>query len=102
MPSWSQGDIIRISGRGESFVVVSNNAYLTATGRFHVCLMTDWETEGPTHIRVKGIEGTEGTVSCEQIKLIDPNARGCRRVDRLPYRDIMEISDVIQGIFEYD
>lgn len=39
---------------------------------------------------------------CEQIKQIDPSVRGCSRGDRTPYRMIMEVSDVIQGIFEYD
>ena len=38
----------------------------------------------------------------EQIKLIDPAASGCRRVDRLTYASVMDISDALQGIFEYD
>ena len=38
----------------------------------------------------------------EQIKLIDPAARGCHRVDRLTYASVMDISDALQGIFEYD
>lgn len=33
---------------------------------------------------------------CEQIKAIDPKARGCNRVDLLAYEDIMNVSDVIQ------
>lgn len=36
------------------------------------------------------------------LKLIDPQARGCTGVDCVPYDQIMNISDAIQGIFEYD
>ena len=49
-----------------------------------------------------GNEGKEGTVICEQIKFIDPAIRACTRVDHVSYSDIMEVSDTIQGIFEYD
>ena len=34
--------------------------------------------------------------------VIDPDARGCRRIDRLSYGNLMNISDALQGIFEYD
>ena len=58
--------------------------------------------EGPVHIKVKGKSGESGIVICEQIKAIDPNARGCSRVDFLAYDDIMNVSDAVQGILEYD
>ena len=103
MTSFYQGDIIRISGFGQKlFVVVSKNAFIRATGAFHVCpLMTD-TPEGPLHIAVTGKNSVSGAVICEQMKLIDPLARGCSRQDSLAYGDIMNISDAIQGIFEYD
>jgi mRNA interferase MazF len=41
-------------------------------------------------------------VVCEQIKLIDPGSRSCKRIDRLSYGQLMNISDALQGIFEYD
>ena len=98
-----QGDIIRISGFGQKlFVVVSKNAFIKATGVFHVCpIMTD-VPRGPLHIAVETKKSVSGTVICEQMKLIDPFARGCTRMDGLQYDDIMNISDAIQGIFEYD
>ena len=43
-----------------------------------------------------------GTVICEQIKAIDPKARGCSRVDLLSYENIMNVYDAVQGIIEYD
>ncbi|MCR5473584.1 MAG: type II toxin-antitoxin system PemK/MazF family toxin, partial [Lachnospiraceae bacterium] len=75
---------------------------IKSTGVFHVCPLLKNVQAGPIHIAVKGIKGTEGTIICEQIKLIDPSARGVNRVDRLSYKDFMNISDAIQGIFEYD
>ena len=103
MKDFSQGDIIRIEGfKATSFVIVSKNAFIRATGIFHVCPMLSEIPAGPVHIPVKGKIGESGTVICEQVKAIDPNARGCRRVDSLAYEDIMNASDAVQGIFEYD
>ena len=98
-----QGDIIKISGlAGRLFVVVSKNTFIRATGIFHVCPMLQDVPPGPVHIQVIGEQDEKGTVICEQIKAIDPKARGCNRIDRLSYADIMNISDTVQGIFEYD
>ena len=103
MTSLSQGDIIRINGFGKrQFVVVSRNAFIKATGVFHVCPMISGSPEGPLHIVANGSNSGKGTVICEQIKMIDPGARSCTRIDSLPYSEIMNISDAIQGIFEYD
>lgn len=102
MIDFYQGDIIKISGFRNKFMVISKNAFIKATNVFHVCPLLENYAEGPLHIAVTGKEKTNGIVICEQIKLIDPSARGCTRVDRVPYEDIMNISDAIQGIFEYD
>ncbi len=103
MMDYSQGDIIKISGfTGRQFVIVSKNAFLRATGVFHVCPLVKGVSSGPLHIAVEGTEGTYGTVICEQIKLIDPKARGCARTDRLSYGQMMNVSDAVQGMFEYD
>ncbi|MCR5481806.1 MAG: type II toxin-antitoxin system PemK/MazF family toxin [Clostridia bacterium] len=103
MTGFSQGDIIKISGfKRRLFVIVSKNAFIRATGIFHVCPFIPGIPEGPIHITAAGRNGAQGTVICEQMKAIDPNARSCSKTDILEYSDIMNISDVIQGIFEYD
>jgi len=103
MNEFYQGDIIKISGfKKQLFVIVSKNAFIKATGIFHVCPILPAVPAGPIHISICGKKGESGTVICEQIKAIDPNARGCNRVDILACEDIMNVSDVIQGIFEYD
>ena len=103
MNEFYQGDIIKITGfKKQLFVIVSKNAFIKATGIFHVCPMLSNVQAGPIHIPVSGKNGESGTVICEQIKAIDPKARGCNRVDLLAYGDIMNVSDAVQGIFEYD
>ena len=103
MSEFYQGDLIKISDfKKQLFLIVSKNAFIKATGIFHVCPMIAGVPAGPLHIQASGKKGTSGTVICEQIKAIDPKARGCNRVDLLAYEDIMNISDAIQGIFEYD
>jgi mRNA interferase MazF len=102
MISFSQGDIISISGYGKkAFLIVSKNDFIKATGVFHICPIMNITT-GPLHIEISGNKGITGTVICEQIKLIDPTVRGCSKIDNIPYSDIMNISDAIQGMFEYD
>ncbi len=103
MTEFNQGDIIKINGfKKQLFVIVSKNAFIKATGIFHVCPMIPGIPAGPIHILVNGKNGESGTVICEQIKAIDPRARGCNRVDLLSYENIMNVSDAVQGIFEYD
>lgn len=102
MTEFFQGDIIRISGFKVPFLIISNNAFIRATHVFHVCPFLKEVDAGPLHIISRGVSGTDGTVICEQIKLIDPTVRICHRIDRLPYGSIMDISDAMQGIFEYD
>jgi mRNA-degrading endonuclease toxin of MazEF toxin-antitoxin module len=97
-----QGDIININGFKDHFLIISNNAFIRAANVFHVCPFLKDVAPGPLHIQSVGINGTSGTAICEQIKLIDPAARGCHRVDRLTYASVMDISDALQGIFEYD
>ena len=68
MSGFCQGDIIRISGfKRQLFVIVSKNAFIKATGIFHVCPMLSNIKAGPIHIPVCGKKGESGTVICEQI-----------------------------------
>lgn len=100
--SFTQGDIIKIAGFKTEFLIISKNSFINAVHMFHVCPLLSAEKAGPLHITVTGNNGSSGTAICEQIKLIDPAIRNCRKTDWLPYGQIMEISDAIQGMFEYD
>ena len=102
MSDWAQGDIIRISGYRGLFLIISNNTFIRATGVFHVCPVSERLENGPLHIAIRGKNGCCGTAACEQLKLIDPDARSCSRTDAIPYSQLMDISDAVQGMFEYD
>lgn len=97
-----QGDMIKIAGFKNSFLVVSKNAFIKATKVFHVCPIFDNISSGPLHIIIEGKQQTKGIVICEQMKLIDPSVRSCNRFDRISYEQMMNVSDAIQGMFEYD
>ena len=71
MTDFYQGDIIKISGFKNKFVIVSKNAFIRMTKVFHVCPLMERYQDGPIHIAAVGKEGTKGTVICEQVKLID-------------------------------
>ena len=102
MIDFYQGDIIKLSGFRIPFLIISKNTFIKATGLFHVCPILTGFADGPLHIRIEGNHQTAGVAVCEQIKLIDPQARTCCRIDRIPYNSVMNISDAVQGIFEYD
>ena len=102
MNDYSQGDIIKIDGFKQKFLIISKTSFINALNLFHVCPIMTGLNEGPLHIRIRGLSGDEGIVACEQIKLIDPASRQCFRTDRISYIDKMNISDCLQGIFEYD
>lgn len=102
MKEFYQGDIIKINGFKALFLITSKNAYIKNEKMFHVCPVVQTDLINPLHIGINGKEGTEGTAICEEIKLIDPEARNCSKVDRINYGMIMYISDAIQGMFEYD
>lgn len=102
MATFSQGDIVKITGFKYPFLVISNNTFIKSTGVFHVCPILKDVAEGPLHIAVSGTSGTTGTAICEQLKLIDPVARGCRSTERISYAQLMNVSDAVQGMFEYD
>lgn len=102
MTGFSQGDLVKISGFAYLFLVISKNAFIKSTGMLHVSPVLEAVQEGPLHIKINGQSGSRGTVICEQIKLMDPARRGISRVDRIPYSEMMNVSDAVQGIFEYD
>lgn len=102
MMDFRQGDIIKITGFNNTFIIVSNNTFINATHIFHVCPIIQNLADGPLHICISGKIKESGTVACEQVKLIDPTVRGCGKIDSVSYETIMNISDALQGMFEYD
>lgn len=98
----SLGDIIKISGKKNYFVVVSSNTFNRYSSVFYVCPIVDDALIGPFHVDVKGRSGICGAAICENVIPISSANIAYKQVDNIPYAQVMEISDILQGIFEYD
>ena len=98
----SLGDIIKIDGKKNCFVVVSSNTFNKNSSIFYVCPVVDDALMGPFHTDIEGKNGNRGTAICENVIPINPSGIAYKHVDSIPYAQIIEISDIIQGIFEYD
>ena len=101
MADFKQGDVLKISGGKNLYIIVSNNAFNKATGFLQVCPYLDKAAPGPLHIQVAGVNGHRGFAICEQIKLIDPSIRFCSKVDHGLAEQLMNLQDALQGLFEY-
>ena len=74
-----QGDIIKVEKIKPPVLVVSKDF-------FHIWTST---------------KEVEGYVQCEKIALLDLSVRGYEIIDSMPLSELINISDAIQGIFEY-
>ena len=77
----------------------------------HVSDVLQLEIEGDRIVLVKAFKHRTfeerlaeygGEISVIDYDWGDPAVRNCRRVDSIPYHEIMNVSDALQGIFEYD
>lgn len=94
-----QGDILKIEKIHYPVLVVSKD-FFNASGAIIGCPIYTNSTPGPLHISVSA-EEIKGYVQCEKMALLDLTVRGHIRMDRIPIGNIMNITDAIQGIFEY-
>jgi len=94
-----QGDVLRVEGLRHNVLVVSKD-FFNMTEMAFVCPIFPQASADALHIAVHTKE-TEGYVLCEQLKLLDLRARGHKRVDHIGYDLRIDISDAIQGIFDY-
>lgn len=94
-----QGDIVRVEGLKGCYLVVSKN-FFNMTELAILCPIVEDAFSDPLHIAVKA-EEVKGNVLCEQMRLIDLRYRGFKKIDRIPYEIIIDVTDTIQGIFDY-
>ena len=94
-----QGDILKIEKIKHPVLVVSKDFFNTS-GEISGCPIFRTSTLGPLHIWM-ATEENEGYIQCEKLTLLDMSLHGYKKVDRLPISVMINISDAIQGIFEY-
>ena len=94
-----QGDMLRVGGIQYPVSVVSNNVF-NQSGKVIACPIVKNAIEGPLHIRLKD-SSVEGIVLCEQVKYLDLKARHYSKLTSTHSFDIMDISDAVMGMFDY-
>lgn len=99
MEQLHQGDILKIE-KIKHPVLVASKDFFNTSGEIIGCPIIRNSIPGPLHIWISTKEN-EGYVQCEKLALLDLTIRGHKKVDRLSVSEMMNISDAIQGIFEY-
>lgn len=94
-----QGDILSIEKIKGPVLVVSKNFFNAAEVAI-VCPVVKSSIPDPLHIKIAA-KNVDGFVLCEQMKLLDLKVRGFKKLDRINYHDIINITDAIQSIFDY-
>ena len=94
-----QGDILKIEQINHPVLVVSKD-FFNFSGEIIGCPIISNSIPGPLHIWMN-TEENQGYIQCEKLALLDLSIREYKKVDRLPISEIINVSDAIQGIFEY-
>lgn len=94
-----QGDILKIE-KIKHPVLVASKDYFNTCGEIIGCPIINDSKSGPLHIWMS-TKNTKGYIHCEKLALLDLSMRGYKKTDRLPISELMNVSDAIQGIFEY-
>ena len=94
-----QGDILKIEGI-KFPVYVASKDFFNSTEEIIGCAITSSATLNPLRFFII-TDSFSGYVHCEKIKLLDLKTRGFSIISHVCQNDIMEISDIIQGIFDY-
>ena len=94
-----QGDILKIEKIKHPVLVVSKD-FFNSSGEIIGCPIIRNSIPGPLHIWMATNEN-EGYIQCEKLSLLDLSVRGYKKIDRLPLAEMINVSDAIQGIFEY-
>jgi mRNA-degrading endonuclease toxin of MazEF toxin-antitoxin module len=81
-------------------VIVVSNDLFNSTGKAVVCPIEKNTSAGPLHIELTDAP-VEGYVLCEQVRYLDLSSRRFSKLSNTRYFDIMNISDAVMGIFDY-
>lgn len=99
MARFEQGDLLKIDGIQQPVIVVSNDVF-NQSGKAIVCPIVQSAQEGPLHIKLKD-SSVQGVVLCEQVRYLDLAARWFHKLTATHYFDIMDISDAVVSMIEY-
>lgn len=96
---YNQGDVIRVEGIKTPLLVVSRDFY-NEDEQVITCPLVKQCRVSVINVKVN-FEGEDMFVLCDQIKQLDINFRGSKKIGQISVKDRMEVSDILQGLFEY-
>ena len=94
-----QGDILWLEKEGR-YVLVLSRAFFNTTGMAVVCPLRENAEPDALHIEVSS-DAYKGTAMLEHLRSLDLQARYYRKISSISYEQIQDISDAVQGIFDY-
>lgn len=94
-----QGDVLKVTSLSHPILVVSKN-FFNESGMVMACPILPSAIRGPLRIWCESIR-EPGFVYCEQLRVVDLNARRFSKIDSVSINELMDIVDTIQGIFDY-
>nr|DAF53754.1 MAG TPA: PemK-like protein [Myoviridae sp. ctZ2t4] len=99
-----QGEIIKVNLNPQAgheqagyrpAVVVSNDFFNLKTGLAIVCPITNTDNKFPLHIPLDSRTQTTGVILCEHVRTLDLEARGYKKIEKLPQDILQEVIDII-------
>ena len=81
-------------------LVVSNNLYNRVSNLTMVCPITHTDRAHPFHVRLDDRTKTDGTILCDQARMLDLNSRNAEFIECAPQDIVMEAVDLIIGFVE--
>ena len=94
-----QGDILKIE-KIKHPVLVASKDFFNSSGEIIGCPIISDSNPGPLHIWTR-MDDIEGYIQCEKLALLDLSVRGYKRIGRISLTEVINVSDAIQGIFDY-
>lgn len=94
-----QGDILWLE-KNAQYVLVLSREFFNQSGMAVVCPLRDSAEPDALHIEIS-CEAYTGTALLEHLRSLDLQARHYRRISSISYEQIQDISDAVQGIFDY-
>ncbi len=94
-----QGDILWLEKEAQHVLVLSRE-FFNRSGMSVVCPLRDYAKPDALHIGITS-EAYTGMALIEHLRSLDLEARHYRKVSCISYEQIQDISDAVQGIFDY-
>ena len=94
-----QGDILWLE-KEKQYVLVLSRDFFNQSGMSIVCPLRERADPDALHIMIHSDIYT-GTALIEHLRSLDLQAVNCRKISGISYEQIRDISDAVQGIFDF-